>query len=258
MIAEPKVAIVTGAAAGIGRACARRFAQAGLRVLMSDIDIETLERSRAAIAQLGGTVVSMRADVASERDCRAFAQHAVDTWGRIDVLVANAGVQTAGTLQAATEAEWNSILSVNLKGVAYSCRAVLETMLARTSGSIVMISSVNALVGTPGMAIYDASKAGVLALMRNLAVEYGPQGIRVNAVCPGATVTDYHERRARARGLSPRQLRDSVVGYGLLGRAAEPAEIASAVYFLASEEASFITGQSLAVDGGFTVTGGGR
>ena len=127
-------------------------------------------------------------------------------------------------------------------------------MREQQHGSIVIVSSVNASVGSAGMAMYDASKAAVLALMRNLAVENGEYGIRVNAVCPGATITDYHLQRAAARGMTAEQLREATQGYGLLGRAAEPEEIARTIYFLASDQASFITGQTLFVDGGFSAT----
>lgn len=119
-----------------------------------------------------------------------------------------------------------------------------------------MVSSINAVIGVRGMAIYDASKAGVLGMMRSLAVEHGDRGIRVNAVCPGATVTDFHERRAAARGITPARLRERTRGYDLLGRAAEPAEQAAVIYFLASDEAAFITGQTIVADGGYSLTAG--
>lgn len=128
-------------------------------------------------------------------------------------------------------------------------------MLNQGSGSIVIISSINAMVGSAGMAIYDMSKAGVLALTRSLATEFGEHGIRVNAVCPGNTLTDFHINTMAEKGVSIEQIHAMTNGYGLLGRIAEPGEIANAVHFLASDEASFITGHSLVVDGGFSVTG---
>jgi meso-butanediol dehydrogenase/(S,S)-butanediol dehydrogenase/diacetyl reductase len=254
MASETKVAIITGGGAGIGKACALRFTQEGYRVVIADISAEDGQRTRELIQSEGGQAIFRGGDVSQEADCQAWAQAALEEWGRIDVLVANAGVQIAGDLFEATEADWERIIGVNLKGIAHSCKAVLPAMVERGSGAIVMISSINALVGVAGgrMPLYDASKAGVLALTRSLAIAHGQDDIRVNAVCPGVTVTQYHERRAATRGQTPEELRASLKGHALLGRPAEPYQIASAVYFLASADASHITGQSLIVDGGLT------
>lgn len=222
---------------------------------IADIDAEALAGVSAEIAARDGESLEVVADVADASACRRVADAAGANWGRIDILVANAGVQIGGSLLDATEDDWERILGVNLKGAAYSCQAVLPAMLAQRSGAIVIVSSINAIVGSPGMAIYDMSKAGVLGLTRSLAAEFGPQGIRVNAVCPGNTITDFHIKRMAERGITVEQIREMSQGYGLLGRAAEPAEIASAVHFLAEDDASFITGQALIVDGGFSVTG---
>lgn len=245
-----RVAIITGGGAGIGRACALRFARESWKVVIGDISQEDGASARALIQARGGEALFCRGDVSREADCHALAHAALDAWGRIDVLVANAGVQDAGSLLDAGEQEWERVLGVNLKGVGYSCKAVLPTMIAQHSGAIVMISSLNAAVGTAHMPLYDASKAGVLGLMRSLAIAHGRDGIRVNAIGPGATLTDFHIRRAAERGLTVEELRKKTEGYGLLGHAAEPEEIAAAVYFLASSEASNITGQFLLVDGG--------
>ncbi|MGH8033725.1 MAG: SDR family NAD(P)-dependent oxidoreductase [Lysobacterales bacterium] len=249
------VAIVTGAGSGIGKACAVRFAAAGIRTAMTDIDPVALKAVTDEIASAGGECLWLVADVADETACDQAAQEVLSSWGRIDMLVANAGVQISGSLLEATEADWERILSVNLKGVAYSCKAVIPAMVRQKSGSIVMMSSVNALVGSAGMAIYDMSKAGVLALTRSLATEFGPHGIRVNAVCPGNTLTEFHINKMAEKGISVERIHAMTKGYGLLGRIAEPDEIANAVWFLASEQASFITGHTLVVDGGFSVTG---
>jgi 2-hydroxycyclohexanecarboxyl-CoA dehydrogenase len=251
-----RVAIITGGGAGIGRACAQRFAREGYRVLLSDVSAEDGERARQAIAEDGGDARFCHADVRHPGDCRAMAQTALDAWGRIDVLVANAGVQRSGSLLDASESDWDIILGVNLKGVGYSCQAALPAMIEQHSGSIVLISSLNAAIGVAHMPLYDASKAGVLGLMRSLAIAYGKEGIRVNAVGPGATLTDFHIRRAADQGMTAAGLRAQMRGYGLLGHAAEPEQIAAAVYFLASDEASNITGQFLLVDGGASLTAG--
>jgi meso-butanediol dehydrogenase/(S,S)-butanediol dehydrogenase/diacetyl reductase len=249
------VAIITGAGSGIGKACAQRFAADGVRLAITDINSKALEDLSRQIAADGGEAICFDADVSDAAASEQMARQVLSTWGRIDFLVANAGVQIGGSLLEATESDWDTILSVNLKGVAYSCRSVIPSMVEQGSGSIVVVSSINALVGSAGMAIYDMSKAAVLALTRNLATEYGPSGIRVNAVCPGNTLTEFHIDGMARKGVSVEQIREMTQGYGLLGRIAEPAEIANAVHFLASEQASFITGHTLVVDGGFSVTG---
>ena len=248
-----QTAVITGAGAGIGRACAGYFATQGYRVAVADIDPERVAKTTAEIIGSGGEAIGITGDISLQETAREIRDKSLDAWGRVDVLAANAGIQTGGSLLDTGERDWDRIMAVNLKGVAHSCKSVLPAMREQQQGSIVIVSSVNATVGSAGMAMYDASKAAVLALMRNLAVENGEYGIRVNAVCPGATLTDYHLDRAADQGMTPEQLREVTRGYGLLRRAAEPEEIASAIGFLASDQASFITGQTLFVDGGFSV-----
>jgi 2-hydroxycyclohexanecarboxyl-CoA dehydrogenase len=253
---EGEVAIVTGGATGIGRACVERLLHEGARVLFTD---NAEQAGAAALSQLDPTQTAFVAgDVREQAHCHRVAAAALERWGRIDILVGNAGLQLAGTLLQSTEQDWKTALSVNLLGLAWSCQAVLPAMLERGRGAIVAVSSINALTGFPGMAAYDAAKAGVIALMRHVAIEHGRRGIRANAVCPGATITDFHLKRAAERGVDADTLRDSMRAYGLLGRAAEPREIASAIVFLASADAAFITGQVLVVDGGVTATGSSR
>ena len=252
-----KVAIITGAAAGIGKACAKRLAEGGMRVVLSDLDAARLDYAIKSIAKPGTELAPIVADVAIPADCDAVAKAAIERWGHVDVLVANAGVQLGGSLVDTSREDWSRILDVNLNGVAYSCRAVLPAMREQGGGSIVIVSSVNAVVGSAGMAVYDMSKAGVLALMRNIAAEYGTDGIRANAVCPGNTITDFHIDNMAKQGKTVEDIRELMHEYGLLGRAAEPAEIANAVHFLASDEASFVTGHALMVDGGYSIMGKG-
>ncbi len=249
-----KVAIITGSGAGIGKACALRFAKTGINVVVADLSETAIQSTCKIIEGNGDNAIGCQADVCSETDCRNVAETALMTWGRIDILVANAGVQIGGSLLETTEADWEKILGVNLKGVAYSCKSVLPNMIENQSGTIVINSSINALLGSAGMAIYDMSKAGTLGLMRNLAVEHGKHGIRVNAVCPGNTITDFHINKMAEKGIDVEQLRKMTKGYGLLDRAAEPEEIANIMYFLASDKSSFITGQAIIADGGFSVT----
>ena len=255
---KDKVVIVTGGALGIGKACCLRFAKEGAKVVIASRTEADGAATCRLIKDAGGDAIFCCGDVAHESDCMGFADAALRTYGRIDSLVANAGARVRGSILTSTEADWEYIVGVNLKGVVYSCKAVLPTMIERHSGSIVIISSANAQVGRSGMALYDITKAGELSLTRTLAVEHGKDGIRVNCICPGYTITDYHERSAGQRGISPEQLRANNKGYALLGRPAEPPEIAAAVYFMASDEASDITGQYLMVDGGLSVTSGIR
>ena len=252
--ANGRVAIVTGGGAGIGKACATRFVQEGWRVVIADFSLTDGVATRDRLRAAGGEVIFVRGDVARGADCTRFAREALRRWGRIDALVANAGARVYGSLLDATEADWHKIIGVNLKGVAYSCRAVLPGMIKGGSGAIVIISSANAILGRADMPLYDATKAAVLSLTRSLAVAHGKQGVRVNAVCPGWTMTDFHERNAAKQGVSPAAMRAKIPFYALLGRPAEPHQIASAVYFLASEDASNVTGQTLMVDGGLSVT----
>lgn len=253
--ANLKVAIITGAGSGIGRACALRFSRGGYAVLVADMNHDGAMATCKQITEAGGEAIAQVTDIAMFESCAAMARSALDEWGRIDALVANAGVQIGGSLLEATPDQWDTILDINARGTAWSCKAVLPTMIKQAQGAIVINSSINAVTGSRGMALYDMSKAAVLALMRSLAVEHGWQGVRVNAVCPGNTITDFHINRMAQKGIGLEQIHEMTRGYALLDRAAEPWEIANAIYFLAGDEASFITGQALCVDGGYSVTG---
>ena len=253
MTIDHPVAIITGAGSGIGKACAIRFATEGARIVVVDrVDTDGQE-TVDLLKSRGAEAIFVHADVSAEEECKRFAESAVSTFGRIDVLVANAGVRVFGTVLEATEEDWDKILSVNLKGVSFSCKAVLPKMIEQRSGAIVLIGSTTALTGRTNMPLYDATKFGVLSLTRSLAATYGRHGIRVNAVCPSLTLTNFHFKKASSEGISPEELRERQKGYGLLGRPGEPEEIAAAIHFMASKDASFITGQYLIVDGGFSI-----
>ena len=250
-----KVALITGAGSGIGKACALVFSQAGYRVALADVDGARLGAVSATVNASGGESLELAYDVSDQAAGQAAAARVLEAWGRIDVLVANAGVQIGGSLLDTPAEDWARTLAVNLNGPAWSCKAVLPAMVRQGSGAIVIVSSVNAIVGSAGMAAYDMSKAALLALTRSLATEHGDQGIRVNSICPGNTLTDFHIDNLARQGISADQAREMTRGYGLLGRIAEPVEIANAIHFLASEQASFITGHTLVVDGGYSITG---
>ena len=241
-----KVAIVTGGGAGIGRACAARFVQEGMHVAIDDISREDGE---AAARDLGA--IFEHGSVADEAHCRKLAEIAMERWGRIDVLVGNAANRNFSRVIDATEQEWDEMLAVNLKGTAFACKAVLPQMIQQGKGSIVLLSSVHWQVGRSEMPIYDATKAGIVSLTKSLAVDHAADGVRVNAVCPGLTITDFHIRKAKREGRSVEELWKTRIGR--LGRPADPAEMAAVVYFLASDEASYVTGQALMADGGLSV-----
>ncbi len=252
MVEERRRAVVTGAASGIGRAAAKRLIAEGFEVVVADVNAAALERTVADMSAEPGRALPCILDVSSATDCERLA----DDFGRVDVLVANAGIQSSGSLLETDDETWEAVLAVNLKGVANCCRAVLPGMVQREGGAIVVVSSNNAVCGSAGMAAYDASKAGVLALVRSVAIEHGSDRVRINAVSPGTTITDYHIQRFAEKGVSESELYDMTSGTGLLNRAAKPDEIASAIWFLASDEASYITGANLMVDGGFSLAGG--
>ena len=250
---EHPVVIVTGAGSGIGRACALRFASEGARVVVVDSSEVDGQATVDSLTSRGATAIFCHTDVSVEEQCMGFARSAVERFGRIDILVGNAGIRIRGTILQVTGEDWDRILGVNLKGVAFSCKAVLPKMIEQKSGAIVLIGSTAALTATSKAPLYEATKYGVIALTRNLATEYGKDGIRVNAICPALTLTEYHIKRAQSQGISLEKLKESKKGYGLLGRTIEPEEVAAAVYFMAGKEAAMITGQYLLVDGGFSV-----
>jgi NAD(P)-dependent dehydrogenase (short-subunit alcohol dehydrogenase family) len=244
-----KVAVITGGGAGIGKATAIRLAEEGALPALLDRSEADLENALADLKRIGAESSGVIGDAASRQDCERVVADAVGRWGRLDVLVANAGIRVFGALTDASEEDWERILAVNLLGVANACSAAAKAMRAAgNGGSMVLISSMNAEVGRAGMGAYDAAKAGVLSLARTLAVELADDRIRVNSVSPGFTVTDYHIRRAQAQGRSPEELK--AVPAGLLKRPADPEEIAAVIAFLASEDASYVTASNLFADGG--------
>ncbi len=250
-----EIAVVTGGGSGIGEATAHLLAREGAKVVVVDRHIEDARNVASTIQDAGGTAVEFRADVAKESEALSIAPFALDRFGKVTILVNNAGIRVYGPITEATVESWDTILDVNLKGVAYCCKGLVPAMAQSEGGSIVNVSSLNAVVGRSEMPQYDATKAGVLALTRAMAVAHAQDGIRVNAVCPGATITQYHLARAAQRGISEEEFRRQAasMGRGILKRQAEPQEIANAILFLASKDASYITGETLMVDGGASV-----
>jgi NAD(P)-dependent dehydrogenase (short-subunit alcohol dehydrogenase family) len=252
---EGKVAVVTGGASGIGRATARALAAEGARVGIADVDEPGGERVAAGIREAGGDGFFRRADVRSLADLEAVVAEAADRHGRLDVLVNNAAVSVAGSAGEMAEEDWDRVVDVNLSGVWRGMRAAIPRMLAQGGGSIVNLSSVQARVGFPGWAGYAASKGGIDALTRQAAVEYAAAGIRVNAIVPGTIRTPMNEG-IMASSPDPAAVMANWVAMHPMGRIGEPEEVAAAIVFLASDEASFVTGELLRVDGGLVVKAG--
>lgn len=248
-----RVALVTGAAAGIGAACARMFcAEGAAGVVLVDRDEAALQTTQAALTHAwpGTPVHAARADVADHAALVAAIESGLARFGALHTLVNNAARRHHGPLAEADERNWQAVLDVNLVGAAAACRAALPALRASGRGSVVNVSSCYAVTGRRGMGLYDATKAALLSLTRTLAAEEASQGVRVNAVCPGSTLTEFHLQRAQAAGTPLEVLKTQRQTTSMLGRWAEPEEIAWPVLWLASDEASYITGTTLMVDGG--------
>jgi len=242
-----KVALVTGAGTGIGRASAVALARAGARVVVSDIDAGGGKGTVEAILGEGGEATFQQADVTDPVEVEALVAHAVATYGGLHCAHNNAGVLgPSAKLVDVSEAEWATVLSVNLTAVFLCMKHEITAMLAAGGGSIVNTSSFSGLVAVPFASAYVASKHGVVGLTKAAAVEYGRKGIRVNAVCPGTTRTQMNEQRAESSPAMAKAMTDVTP----MRRLAEPAEIADSVVWLCSDAASFVNGHALPVDGG--------
>ncbi len=244
---EDRVAIVTGAAAGIGRATAIAFAELGARVVVSDIEVDGGEETVRMIEEDGGTAMFVRADVASADDSQALVDRTIAAWGRLDFAFNNAGIEghMAPTAQVTSDT-WDRVLAINLTGVWNCMKAEIPEMLRVGGGSIVNCSSVAGLVGFAGSAAYVASKHGLVGLTKSAALDYATEGIRVNAVCPGVIRTPMIDRVVEAQP----EMEAALIGMEPVGRLGTPEEIASAVIWLCTDGAAFVTGHPLAVDGG--------
>jgi len=250
-----KVALITGGAGGIGAATAQTFCGEGATVMLVDANTRALEQTVTQLRQLHpqARVESFAADISQEGDARRAVDLTAASFGRLDVLINNAAMRNYSALADVTPAEWQAIVSVNLIGMSNYCKAALPLLHQAGSASIVNVSSCYAVTGRKGMGLYDTTKAGMLAFTRALAFEEAENGIRVNAVCPGSTLTDFHVNRAVAAGKSIDVLKTQRQTTSLLGRWASPEEIAWPILWLASDEASFITGTTLMVDGGLHI-----
>jgi NAD(P)-dependent dehydrogenase (short-subunit alcohol dehydrogenase family) len=247
-----KSVLVTGGGSGIGLATALAFAREGARVAVADVSAERGREAAAAGRREGLEMRVLRGDVSRESDAAALVEATVEAFGRLDVLFNNAGILIEAPVHEMSEADWDRILAVNLKGSFLMAKHAVRAMLRQGGGAIVNTASVNALVGDPDEAAYCASKAGVALLTKSMALAYAKDHIRVNAVCPGWTETRMFQLEADNRGVTLQAYKDYAGKQHPNGRIGRPEEIASVVLFLASEDASFVTGALVVADGGYT------
>lgn len=246
MMLEKKIAVVTGGAQGIGREIALLFAREGADVALLDRDAEALEKTRAEAEALGRRALAIVVDVSRADETQQAVNKIIDSMGRIDILVNNAGITKDNFLLRMSEAEWDAVIAVNLKGAFTMTRAVAKVMLKQRAGRIISIASVIGLVGNAGQANYAASKAGIIGLTKSVAKELASRGITANAIAPGFIET-------RMTGVLSEAVRQKILAGIPLGRYGTPAEVANAALFLASGLSSYVTGQTIVVDGGMVM-----
>ena len=248
---QGKVAIVTGAGSGQGKAGAELFAKEGAKVCVADVNESTATDVADRITQAGGEAIAVSVDVSSPVETKALAERTVEAFGRIDILYNNAGIIRPGSVLSTSLEDWDRTLAVNLTGPFLCCRYVIPYMLEQGSGSIVNTASSSGLVGEIEVASYGASKGGLISFTRHLAVQYARDNIRVNCICPGVIDTAFNDTWIAAIG-GREALGQFIDTFVPAGREGQPEEIAHVAAFLASEEASLVTGHIMVVDGGFT------
>jgi len=244
-----KSALITGAAAGIGRATAELFAREGARLVLADINTDGLSALRDSLADVAADVALVTADVSKPPDARQMIEVAVEHYGRLDIAVANAGIIPLASIVEATPEGWDEVMSIDGRGMFLTCKYAIEQMITTGGGSIVCLSSISGMAGQSRQSTYGPAKFVASGLTKHLAVEWAGNGIRVNAVAPGTINTERVQQLPNEPG-GPEYL-EAVKAAHPMGRLGEPSEVAEAILFLASDEASFITGAILPVDGGF-------
>lgn len=247
---DGKAALITGGASGIGLATARLFLEEGAAVTIADIDADALKRAAGELEPLG-PVHAVRGDVASMADGARMVEEAIHVHGNLDILFCNAGIPCRVPIDQLSEEKWDRVLAVNVKGMFTVIKAAVPHMKQRRSGSIVLTGSELSFVGDPETPAYSASKGAVLTLTRSLALDLARFDIRVNAICPGTTMTPLIEQELETAA-DPEALRRQLQTWGPLRRPADPVEQARGVLFLASDEASYAVGTALLLDGGYT------
>ncbi len=243
---QDQVAVITGGAgAGIGQATARRFAEEGAHIVISDTHPRRTDETAQAIAsEYGVKTLGVLCDVTFRDQVEALVQKTMETFGRLDILVNNAGRNVLSTVAEMTDEQWDTVIDVCLKGTFYCSRAVLKPMMEQKRGNIVSLSSVAGLHGSPEQAHYCAAKAGIIGFTRTLALEVASYNIRVNAIAPGLIYNDFLRR------IYPQEFFDTAASRTPLGRMGQPRDIANAICYLVSDEASYVTGQTHSVNGG--------
>jgi 2-hydroxycyclohexanecarboxyl-CoA dehydrogenase len=250
---EGKVALVTGASKGIGASIARALAAEGAAVAVNYASSRAAaERIVTDLIAAGGRAIAVQGDVAKQEDVTRIFAETVEAFGRLDILVNNAGIRLYHTVVDASAESWDEILGVNLKGYAFCAKAAIPLLRPGGGGSIVNVASVRSVTSVGKTTQYDTTKAAIAGLTRGMAVDHAPDGIRVNAVCPGPIFTPFHERRTRELGRTLEQYREDAAKSTILKRPGTPEEVAACILFLASDDASFVTGTLLFVDGGLT------
>ena len=250
---QDKVAVVTGGAGGIGRATAALFAEEGARIIIADIDESGGAEALSQIKEEGGEATFVLTDVSREEDARRVCERALDAFGKLDILVNNAAAFVLKGLDA-TVAEWEHSLSVNIIGTSLMSRSAAEAMKqGGAGGAIVNLGSVSGFIAQSSFLTYSAAKAAIIQMTRNMAMDLAPQNIRVNCVCPGTILTRASYDYMECSEMGFEEFVATEAAKHLLGRVGQPREVAAAILFLASDEASFITGTSLVVDGGYMV-----
>ena len=247
-----KVAAITGGASGIGVATVQLFIEEGARVAFADRDAARGTRIAEEIQSRGGEVLFVETHMEHETEAMAFIQHAVEHFGRLDILVNNAGVRLYQDVTEASEESWDTIWGVNVKGYAFCAKAAIPALRRTGKGSIVNIASNNAIKAGDNTVQYDTTKTAVTGLTRGLARAHAGDGIRANALCPGPTFTPFHAQRAAAAGETQEEFKEEFGRPTMLKRPGTPREIAACALFLASDDASYVTGTCLFADGGET------
>ncbi len=248
---EGRVAVITGAGSGIGRAMARLFAREGARILATDVNGEAAAETAGMIQADGGTAESMAVNVIEPDQVRGMIERAQALWGRVDILCNNAGIGSTTDVVDCEPEEWDRVMTVNVKSVYLGCKYAVPVMLAQGGGAIVNTASVAGMIGIPKRASYSASKGAVIALTKQVAIEYVDRAIRVNCLCPG-TVDSPWVGRLLAQADNPAEARTALEARQPMGRLGTPEEVAAAALYLVSDDAAFITGTGLVIDGGWT------